>query len=207
MEAYVNGVSTRSVDDLVGALGADVGDQEVRGVTDLRRARRDRRGVPHPPPRSHRVPLRLPRRHLPARPQPDLARSRSMAVVIATGITATGEREVLGVDVGDSEDEAFWRSFLRTLQRPRAGRGAAGDLRSARRPRRRPAPRVPRRQPSTLPRPLRPQPARPRPEVASGHGRRGVPHHLRPARPRHRRRRPGTRSATSSATASPRSPC
>ena len=39
-----------------------------------------------------------------------------MAVVIATGITATGEREVLGLDVGDSEDEVFWRSFLRTLR-------------------------------------------------------------------------------------------
>ena len=69
MEAYVHGVSTRSVDDLVDALGAAVGDQEVGGVTDLRRARRDRRGVPHPPPRSHRVPLRLSRRHLPACPQ------------------------------------------------------------------------------------------------------------------------------------------
>ena len=39
-----------------------------------------------------------------------------MAVVIATGITANGEREVLGVDVGDSEDEVFWRSFLRSLR-------------------------------------------------------------------------------------------
>ena len=39
-----------------------------------------------------------------------------MAVVIATGITADGDREVLGVDVGDSEDEVFWRGFLRSLQ-------------------------------------------------------------------------------------------
>jgi hypothetical protein len=39
----------------------------------------------------------------------------SMAVVIATGITATGGREVLGLDVGDSEDEVFWRGFLKTL--------------------------------------------------------------------------------------------
>jgi putative transposase len=36
--------------------------------------------------------------------------------VIATGITATGEREVLGLDVGDSEDEVFWRGFLRSLK-------------------------------------------------------------------------------------------
>ena len=31
-----------------------------------------------------------------------------MAVVVATGITATGDREILGLDVGDSEDEVFW---------------------------------------------------------------------------------------------------
>jgi transposase-like protein len=40
----------------------------------------------------------------------------SMAVVIATGVTATGDREVLGVDVGDSEDEVFRRGFLRSLK-------------------------------------------------------------------------------------------
>ena len=40
----------------------------------------------------------------------------SMAVVVATGVTAAGGREVLGVDVGDSEDEVFWRGFLRWLQ-------------------------------------------------------------------------------------------
>jgi hypothetical protein len=36
--------------------------------------------------------------------------------VVATGVTATGGREVLGVDVGDSEDEVFWRGFLRSLK-------------------------------------------------------------------------------------------
>ena len=36
----------------------------------------------------------------------------SRAVVIATGVTATGDREVLGIDVGDSEDGAFWTAFL-----------------------------------------------------------------------------------------------
>ena len=63
-----------------------------------------------------------------------------MAVVVATGITADGDREVLGVDVGDSEDEVFWRGFLRSLKTARPGRGAAGDLRPARRPGRRAAP-------------------------------------------------------------------
>ena len=32
-----------------------------------------------------------------------------MAHVVATGIAADGSREVLGPDVGDSEDETFWR--------------------------------------------------------------------------------------------------
>ena len=39
----------------------------------------------------------------------------SMAVVIAIGVKATGEREVLGLDVGHSEDGAFWTQFLRGL--------------------------------------------------------------------------------------------
>jgi transposase-like protein len=40
----------------------------------------------------------------------------SKAVVIATGVTMTGHREVLGLDVGDSEDETFWTAFLRSLR-------------------------------------------------------------------------------------------
>ncbi len=39
----------------------------------------------------------------------------SMAVVIAIGVTAEGRREVLGLDVGPSEEEAFWQQFLRGL--------------------------------------------------------------------------------------------
>ncbi|MCM0622546.1 IS256 family transposase [Nocardioides sp. BSK12Z-4] len=46
----------------------------------------------------------------------------SMAVIVATGVTATGEREILGLDVGDSEDEVFWRAFLLSLKQ----RGLAG---------------------------------------------------------------------------------
>jgi transposase-like protein len=37
----------------------------------------------------------------------------SRAVIVAVGITATGQREVLGIEVGDSEDKAFWTTFLR----------------------------------------------------------------------------------------------
>src|ERR1700730_4150269 len=39
----------------------------------------------------------------------------SMAVLIATGVKRTGEREVLGVDVRPAEDLEFWRAFLRQL--------------------------------------------------------------------------------------------
>ena len=40
----------------------------------------------------------------------------SRAVVVATAVTIDGNREVLGVDVGDSEDEVFWTAFLRSLR-------------------------------------------------------------------------------------------
>ena len=46
----------------------------------------------------------------------------SQAVVIATGVAADGRREVLGFDVGDSEDGAFWTAFLRSLK----SRGLSG---------------------------------------------------------------------------------
>ena len=52
----------------------------------------------------------------------------SQAVVIATGVTADGRREVLGFDVGDSEDGAFWTAFLRSLK-ARGLAAPAGDLR------------------------------------------------------------------------------
>jgi putative transposase len=39
----------------------------------------------------------------------------SMAVLIATGVKRSGEREVIGVDVGPAEDLEFWRAFLRQL--------------------------------------------------------------------------------------------
>ena len=40
----------------------------------------------------------------------------SQAVVVAAGVAADGHREVLGFDVGDSEDGAFWTAFLRSLR-------------------------------------------------------------------------------------------
>ena len=52
----------------------------------------------------------------------------NVCVVVATGVNAEGQREILGMDVGASEDGAFWLAFLRSLT---AGpqRGGAGNLR------------------------------------------------------------------------------
>jgi putative transposase len=117
MEAYVNGVSTRAVDDLVAALGIDSGisKSEVSricaGLDETVAAFRSR-------PLHHTTfpYLFLDATYLHVRRTGASGQVTSMAVVIATGVTATGGREVLGVDVGDSEDEVFWRSFLRSLK-------------------------------------------------------------------------------------------
>lgn len=114
MEAYVHGVSTRSVDDLVKALGADSGiskSQVSRICADLDTQLTAFRGRPL----DH---IRFPYIYLDA----TYCKARgahqivSRAVVIATGITEDGGREVLGVMVGDSESEVFWTQFLRHLR-------------------------------------------------------------------------------------------
>jgi putative transposase len=117
MEAYVNGVSTRAVDDLVTALGIDSGisKSEVSricaGLDETVAAFRSR-------PLHHTTfpYLFLDATYLHVRRTGAGGQVTSMAVVIATGVTASGGREVLGVEVGDSEDEVFWRGFLRSLK-------------------------------------------------------------------------------------------
>ncbi len=124
MEAYVHGVSTRSVDDLVVALGADSGisKSEVsricEGLDETVGAFRTRSlahvAFPY---------VYLDATYLHVRNKPGKGgQVVSMAVVVATGIAADGSREVLGLDVGDSEDETFWRAFLLSLKQ----RGVAG---------------------------------------------------------------------------------
>jgi putative transposase len=114
MEAYLHGVSTRKVDDLVKALGADTGisksevsricadlDQEVGAFRDRSLAEQS---FPY---------VFLDATYCKARVN---HRVVSQAVVIATGVRADGWREVLGFAVGDSEDGAFWTAFLRSLK-------------------------------------------------------------------------------------------
>ena len=114
MEAYVHGVSTRSVDDLVKALGSDTGIsksevsricQDLDGqLTVFRQRRLDHVRFPY---------VYLDATYCKARVEHQIV---SRAVVIATGITEDGGREVLGVMVGDSESEASWTAFLRSLR-------------------------------------------------------------------------------------------
>jgi putative transposase len=118
MEAYLHGTSTRKVDDLVNALGADTGisksdvsricadlDTEVSAFRD-----RSLAGTAFPYVFLDYCKARVDHRVV------------SQAVVVATSVAADGHREVLGFDVDDSEDGAFWTAFLRSL-RPR---GLAG---------------------------------------------------------------------------------
>jgi putative transposase len=114
MEAYVHGVSTRAVDELVGALGVSSGISrsevsricsELDEVVDAFRERRlDHLAFPY---------VYLDATYLHVREHHQVT---SKAVVIATGVSATGHREILGIDVGDSENEVFWREFLRRLR-------------------------------------------------------------------------------------------
>ena len=110
-EAYVHGVSTRKVDDLVRALGLDgMSKSEVSRICaelDAEVAAFRSRGLEGEHPY-----LWLDATYHKVRED---GRVQSMATVVAIGVTATGERQVLGVDVGPSEDRAFWTAFLRSL--------------------------------------------------------------------------------------------
>ena len=117
-EAYVQGLSTRKVDDLVQALGmSGISKSQVSRLCQSLDAEvqqfRERR-------LEGRYPyVWLDATYLKVR---EGGRVVSQAVVIAIGVRESGEREVLGLDVGPSEDGAFWLQFLRSL----VARGLAG---------------------------------------------------------------------------------
>jgi transposase-like protein len=110
-EAYVQGVSTRRVDDLVKALGmSGISKSQVSRLcqaldTEVERFRTRKLDGPYPYCWLDATFLKVRHEH----------RVVSMAVVIAVGVNSDGQREVLGVDVGPSEDGAFWHAFLRSL--------------------------------------------------------------------------------------------
>ncbi len=114
MEAYVHGVSTRKVDDLVAALGATSGisKSEVSRICaglDAEMAAFRTRSLGH---------VEFPYVFADATYVKGRVRNQvvSRAVVVATGVSMSGEREVLGCAVGDTEDEAFWTEFFRSLR-------------------------------------------------------------------------------------------
>ncbi len=109
--AYVEGVSTRKVDDLVQALGLTGVDKSkvsriCRELDEAVTAFRER-------PLEVAYPyLWLDALYLKVRQN---RRIVNMAVVIAIGVRESGERDILAVDVGASEESAFWTAFLRSL--------------------------------------------------------------------------------------------
>jgi len=117
-EAYVHGISTRSVDDLVRAMGMDgVSKSQVsRLCAEIDERVRDFLARPIEGDWPY---LWLDATYVKVR---EAGRIVPVAVTIAVGVNADGRREVLGMAVGSSEAEPFWLDFLRTLKR----RGLAG---------------------------------------------------------------------------------
>jgi putative transposase len=109
-EAYVAGVSTRKVDQVVESLGLRISKSEVsricQGLDEQVEAFRSR-------------PLegRYPYLWLDAKVEKvrDGGRVVRKCLVLAYGVHESGYREVIGLDVGECETEAFWRGFLRSL--------------------------------------------------------------------------------------------
>jgi putative transposase len=112
-EAYIQGVSTRSVDDLVKAMGASGVSksqvsrlvEEIDGKIKAFLSRPLEGEWPY---------LWIDATYVKVRQN---GRIVSVAVIVAVGANTDGRREVLGMDVGPSEAETFWVEFLRKLAR------------------------------------------------------------------------------------------
>lgn len=117
-EAYVHGVSTRAVDDLVRAMGlAGISKSEVSRICAEIDARVD--AFLGRPIEGEWPYLWIDATYVQVREQ---GRIVSTAVIIATAVNTDGRREVLGMATGPSEAEPFWTDFLRSL----ADRGLRG---------------------------------------------------------------------------------
>jgi len=112
-EAYIQGVSTRSVDDLVKAMGmsgiskSQVSRlcEEIDGKVKAFLERPIEGDWPY---------LWVDATYVKVRQQ---GRIVSVAVIVAVGVNGDGRREILGLDIGPSEAETFWTTFLRKLAR------------------------------------------------------------------------------------------
>ena len=112
-EAYIQGISTRSVDDLVQAMGG-TGVSKSQ-VSRLCQEIDERVGAFLDRPIEGEWPyLWIDATYVKVRQD---GRIVSVAVIVAVGVNSDGRREVLGMDVGPSEAETFWTDFLRKLAR------------------------------------------------------------------------------------------
>jgi transposase-like protein len=112
LEAYVNGVSTRKVDRLVEQLG--IAGMTKDRVSALCRALDQQVTIFRERPLEGAYPyLWLDAKHVKVRSGGHV---RSKALVIAYAVHESGVREVIGLDIGEVESEAFWVEFLRSLR-------------------------------------------------------------------------------------------
>jgi len=113
-QAWIEGVSTRKVDDLVKALGNESGISRStvsrickdidEGVHEFLSRRLDRTWFPYLFVDATYLDVRVGHRVV------------CRALVVATGVSAEGRREILGMALGDAETTDFWTSFLRSLR-------------------------------------------------------------------------------------------
>ena len=180
-QAYVEGVSTRRVDDLVKALGCESISksqvsricQELDAVVDGFLGR-PLGGGPYP---------YLWLDALTQKVRED-GRIVNVNVVVATAVNSEGKREIIGMDVGTSEDRAFWLAFLLSLSARGPRRGGAGGIgRSSGTPRRHRR-SLRRSQLATVPHPLHDQPTHSGPQARPAMGSHHGPHHLPATLPR-----------------------
>ena len=202
-QAYVEGVSTRRVDDLIKALGCDgISSSQVSRICE----------------QLDEVVESFLGRPLDGGPYPYVwldgltqkvregGRIVNVCVVVATGVNADGQREILGMDVGASEDGAFWLAFLRSLTARGPQRGGTGYLRCPPGAEERHRRGLCWGQLAALPHPLHGQPAHPSAQACpTWRGHHGA-HHL-PATVSRRGPRPiGPSSGTTSGSPFPRWP-
>ena len=200
-EAYVQGVSTRSVDDLVQAMGmsgisksqvsrlcAEI-DDKVKAFL----ARPIEGDWPY---------LWIDATYVKVRQN---GRIVSVAVIVAVGVNSDGRREVLGMDIGPSEAETFWTAFLRKLAR-RGLRGVKLVVSDAHEGIKATVSQGAQRQLAALPRALHAQRAGACRQERAARRLRLHRHRVCPGRCRGRTERSGGRSPTSSAPSCPSSP-
>jgi putative transposase len=112
-EAYIQGISTRSVDDLVKAMGmSGISKSQVSRLCEEIDGRV--KAFLERPIEGDWPYLWIDATYVKVR---QAGRIVSVAVIVAVGVNSDGRREVLGLEIGPSEAEPFWTAFLRKLTR------------------------------------------------------------------------------------------